>query len=112
MRSSRCRSINWRNRLSANRLRKLPGESHKNPAAYAAGSPKEQWQNLLTRKGPDMLSRRDLLKSALASSSLLALGKVVPGFVYNTALAAEQGKDNILVVIEMNGGNDGLNMVI
>jgi len=59
-----------------------------------------------------MLSRRDLLKSALASSSLLALGKVVPGFVYNTALAAEQGKDNILVVIEMNGGNDGLNTVI
>jgi uncharacterized protein (DUF1501 family) len=59
-----------------------------------------------------MLSRRDLLKSALASSSLLALGRLVPGFVYNTALAAEQGKDNILVVIEMNGGNDGLNTVI
>jgi uncharacterized protein (DUF1501 family) len=59
-----------------------------------------------------MLSRRELLKSALAGSSLLALGKLVPGFVYNTALAAEQGKDNILVVIEMNGGNDGLNTVI
>jgi uncharacterized protein (DUF1501 family) len=59
-----------------------------------------------------MLSRRDLLKSALAGSSLLALGKLVPGFVYNTALAAEQGKDTILVVIELNGGNDGLNTVI
>ena len=59
-----------------------------------------------------MFSRRELLKRTLAGSSLLALGKVVPGFVYNTALAAEQGKDNILVVIEMNGGNDGLNTVI
>jgi uncharacterized protein (DUF1501 family) len=59
-----------------------------------------------------MLSRRELLKSALAGSSLLALGKVVPGFVYNTALAAEHGKDTILVIIEMNGGNDGLNTVI
>src|ERR1700689_3612473 len=59
-----------------------------------------------------MLSRRDLLKRALAGSSLLALGNVVPGFVYNTALAAEQNKDNILVVIEMTGGNDGLNTVI
>jgi uncharacterized protein (DUF1501 family) len=59
-----------------------------------------------------MLSRRELLKSALAGSSLLALSKFVPGFVYNTALAAEQGKDNILVVIEMTGGNDGLNTVI
>ena len=59
-----------------------------------------------------MLSRRDLLKRTLAGSSLLALGNLVPGFVYNTALAAEQGKDNILVVIEMTGGNDGLNTVI
>lgn len=59
-----------------------------------------------------MLSRRELLKGALAGSSLLALGKFVPGFVYNTALAAEQSKDTILVVIEMNGGNDGLNTVI
>ena len=59
-----------------------------------------------------MLSRRELLKSALAGSSLLALSKFVPGFVFNTALAAEQGKDTILVVIEMTGGNDGLNTVI
>ncbi len=29
-----------------------------------------------------------------------------------TALAAEPGKDNILVVLEMTGGNDGLNTVI
>jgi uncharacterized protein (DUF1501 family) len=59
-----------------------------------------------------MLSRRELLKRTLAGSSLLAFGNVVPGFVFNTARAAEQGKENVLVVIEMNGGNDGLNTVI
>jgi uncharacterized protein (DUF1501 family) len=55
-----------------------------------------------------MFTRRQFLQS----SSLLALGSVVPEFIANTAQAAEKGKDNILVVIEMNGGNDGLNTVI
>jgi uncharacterized protein (DUF1501 family) len=59
-----------------------------------------------------MLTRRQLLARTLQGSSLLALGNVVPAFVTNTALAAEQGKDTILVVVEMNGGNDGLNTVI
>ncbi len=36
----------------------------------------------------------------------------MPGFLARTAAAAEVGKDNILVVIEMTGGNDGLNMCI
>jgi uncharacterized protein (DUF1501 family) len=48
----------------------------------------------------------------LQGSSLLALGSVVPQFVVNTARAAEAGKDNILVVLEMAGGNDGLNTVV
>jgi uncharacterized protein (DUF1501 family) len=59
-----------------------------------------------------MLTRRQLLTRTLQSSSLLALGSVVPQFVANTALAAQPGKDNILVLIELNGGNDGLNTVI
>jgi uncharacterized protein (DUF1501 family) len=59
-----------------------------------------------------MLTRRQMLTSALKGSSLFALGTVVPQFVLNTAGAAEAGKDTILVVIEMTGGNDGLNMVI
>ncbi len=37
---------------------------------------------------------------------------MVPQFVARTALAAAPGKDNILVVLEMTGGNDGLNTVI
>jgi uncharacterized protein (DUF1501 family) len=36
----------------------------------------------------------------------------VPQFVFRTAQAAAPGKDNILVVLEMSGGNDGLNTVI
>src|SRR5271168_3394598 len=59
-----------------------------------------------------MLTRRQLLARTLQGSSLLALGSVVPEFVANTALAAEPGKDTILVVVELNGGNDGLNTVI
>src|SRR6516165_8467949 len=59
-----------------------------------------------------MLDRRQFLTRTLQGSSLLALGSVVPQFLVNTARAAEPGKDNILVVLEMTGGNDGLNTVI
>lgn len=55
-----------------------------------------------------MLDRRSFLKR----SSLLATVPFVPTFIERTARAAETGKDNILVVIEMTGGNDGLNTVI
>lgn len=55
-----------------------------------------------------MFTRRDFLKS----TSLIALGSTLPEFLLRTANAAESGKDNILVVIEMTGGNDGLNTVI
>ncbi len=58
-------------------------------------------------------SRRDFLKT----SSLVALGLNVPGFLGRTALAApasgtKGAKDTILVVVELNGGNDGLNTVV
>src|SRR5262245_33691488 len=55
-----------------------------------------------------MLSRRDFLKR----SSLIATAPLIPGFIERTAQAAEPGKDSILVVLEMTGGNDGLNTVI
>jgi uncharacterized protein (DUF1501 family) len=55
-----------------------------------------------------MLSRRAFLKR----SSLIATAPFVPGFIERTARAAEPGKDPILVVLEMTGGNDGLNTVI
>jgi len=60
-----------------------------------------------------MLNRRDLLKQTLGGSALLSLGSVVPQFIASTAQAApEKSNYNILVVIELNGGNDGLNTVI
>jgi uncharacterized protein (DUF1501 family) len=59
-----------------------------------------------------MLNRRQLLARTLQGSSLVALGSLVPEFIANTARAATPGKDNILVIIEMSGGNDGLNTVI
>lgn len=59
-----------------------------------------------------MFSRRQFLTRALRGSSLVALGGVVPQFVAQTARAAAPGKDTILVVVEMTGGNDGINTVI
>jgi uncharacterized protein (DUF1501 family) len=59
-----------------------------------------------------MLNRRAFLTRTLQGSSLLALHSVIPQFLANTARAAEAGKDTVLVLIEMTGGNDGLNTVI
>ncbi len=61
---------------------------------------------------PSMLNRRQFLTHTLKGSSLVALNAMVPQFVARTAQAAAPGKDNILVVLEMTGGNDGLNTVI
>jgi uncharacterized protein (DUF1501 family) len=62
-------------------------------------------------------TRRDLLRLGLGASTLLACGKSVPTFLARSAslLAAEAGKsnkENVLVVLELTGGNDGLNTVI
>src|SRR2546428_11779241 len=56
-----------------------------------------------------MLSRRDFLRS----STLLALAPTVPGFLAQTARAAKADKDGrVLVVIQLDGGNDGINTVV
>jgi uncharacterized protein (DUF1501 family) len=56
-----------------------------------------------------MLSRRHFLKSA----PLLALAPAVPGFLARTARAAPPQRDGrVLIVIELNGGNDGINTVV
>jgi uncharacterized protein (DUF1501 family) len=60
-----------------------------------------------------MFSRRDFLKSALHGSTLLALAPTVPGFLARTARAARPEPDGrILVVIQLDGGNDGINTVV
>ena len=59
-----------------------------------------------------MFTRRQFLTHTLRGSSLVALGAAVPQFVAQTARAAAPGKDTILVVVELTGGNDGINTVI
>ena len=59
-----------------------------------------------------MFNRRQFLAQTLRGSSLVAIGSVVPQFVARTARAAPPGKDTILVVVELTGGNDGINTVI
>jgi uncharacterized protein (DUF1501 family) len=59
--------------------------------------------------------RRDFLKSTLAASSLVSMGAAtVPLFVARSANAVDETRSNgrILVVIQLLGGNDGLNTVI
>lgn len=58
-------------------------------------------------------TRRRFLQSTLGTSSLLSLAPAVPGFLLtSSAQAAEQKGENILVVLQLSGGNDGLNTVV
>lgn len=56
-----------------------------------------------------MLTRRQMLERSL----LMSLAPAVPTFLTRTAAAAEHEKDRrVLVVVQLDGGNDGLNTVI
>ena len=56
-----------------------------------------------------MLHRRDFLKT----STLLSLAPAVPGFLARTARAARPDRDGrVLVVVQLDGGNDGVNTVV
>lgn len=56
-----------------------------------------------------MFNRREFLQR----SSLLSLAPTVPAFLANTARAVENRQDDrILVVIQLDGGNDGINTVV
>jgi uncharacterized protein (DUF1501 family) len=56
-----------------------------------------------------MLTRRDFLRT----SSLLSLAPAVPGFLAQTARAIQPQPDaRILVVVQLDGGNDGINTVV
>src|SRR5438552_9734557 len=62
-------------------------------------------------------TRREFLKTSLATGSLVSVGMTVPAFLNRTALAApladqKGAKDTILVVVQLTGGNDGLNTVV
>jgi uncharacterized protein (DUF1501 family) len=62
-------------------------------------------------------TRRDFLRFSLAGSSMVALTGAIPNFLGRTAAQAPQAqtagaRDTILVVVQLTGGNDGLNTVI
>jgi uncharacterized protein (DUF1501 family) len=60
-------------------------------------------------------NRRDFLRSSLAASTLVSMGaSTVPGFLNSSARAASATKSNdrVLVVVQLVGGNDGLNTVV
>jgi uncharacterized protein (DUF1501 family) len=60
-----------------------------------------------------MLTRREFVARGLRDSSLIALAPTLPGFLASTARAASPGKDDrILVVVQLDGGNDGINTVV
>jgi uncharacterized protein (DUF1501 family) len=61
------------------------------------------------------VTRREWLKSAVGTPALLALAPVVPDFLTRTARAAASSggqRDTMLVVLQLSGGNDGLNTVV
>jgi len=63
-----------------------------------------------------MHNRRDFIARTVGTSSLLAVGSVVPEFLAKAADKVDKAekkdaKDTVLVVIELTGGNDGLNTV-
>src|SRR5262245_48141639 len=56
-----------------------------------------------------MITRRALLRQ----SAMLSLAPAVPGFVARTARAAEPVRDGrVLVVLQLDGGNDGINTIV
>ncbi|HEX8340794.1 MAG TPA: DUF1501 domain-containing protein [Tepidisphaeraceae bacterium] len=64
-----------------------------------------------------MTTRRNLLKVGLGSLPVICLGGTMPAFVSRMAMAdpatrPSVSNDNILVVVQLSGGNDGLNTVI
>src|SRR5262245_29601909 len=59
------------------------------------------------------LSRRKFLATLTGGSAVISLGGQVPAFLAQAAAAETAGgKDTILVVVQLTGGNDGLNTVV
>ncbi|MEJ7639984.1 MAG: DUF1501 domain-containing protein [Singulisphaera sp.] len=60
-----------------------------------------------------MTSRRTFLTHGLRDSTLIALAPTLPAFLARTARAVDAQKDErILVVLQLDGGNDGINTVV
>src|SRR5436190_10837173 len=62
-------------------------------------------------------TRREMLRVGFGGLGVISLGGTIPAFVSKMAFAqtvagSKAANDNILVVVQLSGGNDGLNTVI
>jgi uncharacterized protein (DUF1501 family) len=61
-------------------------------------------------------TRRDWLRLGVGSPAVLACGSALPCFLAHSAAAIaggeKAGRKRMLVVVELDGGNDGLNTVV
>src|SRR4051812_38034513 len=101
----------------AGRLQTCPTE-HPLDVGQVCNLPLGSWQVANLPHGAiHMTTRRDFIKTTLAGSGVMAWGLSVPTFLSRAAAAAPEtgkkgSKDTILVVVELTGGNDGLNTVV
>jgi uncharacterized protein (DUF1501 family) len=61
------------------------------------------------------ITRRSFFKQSVGSATLLAFGSTVPGFLARAALtdsSRSRGRNTVLVLLQLSGGNDGLNTVV
>lgn len=61
-----------------------------------------------------MTTRRDFLKS-VSAAGVVSIGSTAPEFLHRAALAEDASKDTsgrVLVLVQLAGGNDGLNTVV
>ncbi len=66
-------------------------------------------------KAAMQISRRDFIKDTAGATSLVAFGTGIPAFLVRSSAAMEAGRASsgkVLVVIQLSGGNDGLNTVV
>ena len=60
-------------------------------------------------------TRRDFLKATLGASTLLSFASATPQFLVRSVMGAaarRDERDTVLVVVQLSGGNDGLNTVV
>ena len=60
-------------------------------------------------------TRRDFLKAILGATTMLSFASPVPNLLVrgaNTGTGRQDNRDTVLVVIQLSGGNDGLNTVV